>query len=166
MTEPKLEEILVVCNFPEVFPEELPGLPPAQGRVYAMARREAENAPGVVTGTISLCNHAAYALFDPGATHSFVSEQFVKLVGMEPVLLETILNVSTPMNDRMLVSFGCPNCKIVIGGREESIDLAVLAMFDFDVIIGMDWLVSQKAVMDCGNRTIQLNPIGSPRFEF
>ena len=41
----------------------------------------------------------------------------------------------------MLISFGCPKCKIVIGDREESIDLAVLAMFDFDVIIGMDWLV-------------------------
>ncbi|XP_056163684.1 uncharacterized protein LOC130137007 [Syzygium oleosum] len=116
------------------------GRPPTQGRVYGMARREAENAPGVVTGTIYLCNHAAYALFDPGAAHSFVSEQLVKLVGLEPLLLETMLNVSMPMNDKMLVSFGCPNCKIVIGGREESIDLAVLAMFDFDVIIGMDWL--------------------------
>ena len=64
-----------------------------------MARREAENAPGVVTGTISLCDHAAYALFDPGATHSFVSAQFVELVGIKLVLLENILCVSTPMND-------------------------------------------------------------------
>ena len=48
--------------------------PPVQGRVYAMARREAEKAPGVVTGMISLCDHATYALFDPVASHSFVSE--------------------------------------------------------------------------------------------
>ncbi|XP_048136602.1 uncharacterized protein LOC125315486 [Rhodamnia argentea] len=59
-------------------PAELPARttlnrPPAQGRVYAVARKEAENAPGVVTGTVTLCNHAAYALFDPGASHSFVS---------------------------------------------------------------------------------------------
>ena len=39
-------------------------------------------------------------------------------------------------------------------------------MFDFDVIIRMDWLVKQKAIIDCGNRTIQFNPIGHPRFEF
>ena len=26
--EPKLEDIAVVCNFPDVFPQELPGLPP------------------------------------------------------------------------------------------------------------------------------------------
>ena len=39
-------------------------------------------------------------------------------------------------------------------------------MFDFDVIIGMDWLVRQKAVLDCGNRTIHFNPDGCPSFEF
>ncbi|KAI6703137.1 hypothetical protein NL676_012273 [Syzygium grande] len=66
----------------------------------------------------------------------------------------------------MLVSFGCPGRKIVIGGIEENIDLAVLAMFDFDVIIGMDWLVRQKALMDCGSRTIQFNLVGRPKYEF
>ena len=67
-------------------------------------RQEAKNAPGVITGTISLCGHAAYSLFDPEATHSFISEQFIKLVGIEPILLETMLSVSTPMNDKVLVS--------------------------------------------------------------
>ena len=69
---------------------------------------------GVVIGTISLCDHVAYALFDPGVTHLFISEQFVRLVGIEPVLLETILYVSTPMNDRVLVPFGCHSCKIFL----------------------------------------------------
>ena len=46
--------------------------PQAQGRVYAMARREAKNTLRVVIGTISLCNHAAYALFNPRASHSFI----------------------------------------------------------------------------------------------
>ena len=49
------------------------GRPPAQGRVYGLTRNEAEDAPSVVIGTISLCNHPAYALFDPGAIQSFVS---------------------------------------------------------------------------------------------
>ena len=131
-----------------------------------MARREAENAPGVVTGTVFLCDHAAYALFDPGASHSFISEQFVKLSGIEPKLLEIMLCVTTPLSDKVLIEFGCPECKIVIGDREERIDLAILAMHDFDVIVGMDWLVKQRAVMDCSNRVIQFNPVGRPRFEF
>ncbi|KAI6680470.1 hypothetical protein NL676_034351 [Syzygium grande] len=35
------------------------------------------------------------------ATHSFISEQFIKLVGVELVLLENVLCVSTPMNDQL-----------------------------------------------------------------
>ena len=77
-----------------------------------------------------------------------------------------MLCVSTPMNDRMLISFGCPKCKIIIGDREESIDLVVLAMFDFDIIIGMDWLIRQRAVMDCNERTIQFDLDGCPSFVF
>ncbi|XP_056175789.1 uncharacterized protein LOC130140445 [Syzygium oleosum] len=79
--------------------------PAAQGRVYAMARREVEDAPGVVT---------------------------------EPKPLDVVSFVATPLNDKMLVSLGCSDCKIVIGDVEERIDLAVLPMFDFDVIVGMD----------------------------
>ena len=93
--------------------------PPAQGRVYAMARREAENAPGVVTGTVFLYDHAAYALFDPGASHSCISEQFVKLSGIEPKPLEIMLCVTTPLSDKVLIEFGCPECKIVIGDRKK-----------------------------------------------
>ncbi|XP_048138580.1 uncharacterized protein LOC125315986 [Rhodamnia argentea] len=61
---------------------------------------------------------------------------------------------------------GCTNCKIVINGREDKIDLAVLPMYDLDVIIGMDWLGKLGAVVDRGSRTIQFNPIGRPRFKF
>ena len=103
-----------------------------------MARRKAENAPGVITGTVSLCDHATYALFDSGAPHSFMSEQFVRLTGMEPQMLDVVLCITIPLNDKVLVSLGCPDCKIVIEDKEERIDLAVLVMFDFDVIVGMD----------------------------
>ena len=132
--------------------------PPAQGRVYAMARREAHDAPGVVTGTVSLCDHAAYALFDLGSSHSFVSDQFVELIGLKPVMLEVQLCVTTPLKDKICISLRCPNCEIVIGGVESMIDLAVLPIYDFDLIVGMDWLVKQNAIMDCSARVIQFSP--------
>ncbi|XP_048129405.1 uncharacterized protein LOC115733672 [Rhodamnia argentea] len=132
--------------------------PPAQGRVYAVARKDTENASGVVTGTVLLCGHAAYALFDPGASHSFVSAQFADLAGIELKPLEVVLHVATPLKNEALVSLGCQNRKIVIGDSEELIDLAVLPMYDFDVIVGMDWLGKLKAVVDCGSRAIQFFP--------
>ncbi|XP_056160992.1 uncharacterized protein LOC130135554 [Syzygium oleosum] len=140
--------------------------PQAQGRVYAIARKEAKDSLNVVTSTVSLRDHAAYALFDLRASHPFISEQFVKLVELKPKPLKVILSVTTPLKDEVLVSVGCPGNKIIVGGREEVIDLAILAMYDFDVIIEMDWLVKQRAVVDCCNRIIQFNPIGHSRYEF
>ncbi|KAL4038252.1 hypothetical protein IC575_001862 [Cucumis melo] len=53
------------------------GRPRQQGKVYAMTQQEAEDAPDVITGTILICNVPAVVLFDPGATHSFVSSIFL-----------------------------------------------------------------------------------------
>ncbi|XP_048128973.1 uncharacterized protein LOC125312930 [Rhodamnia argentea] len=140
--------------------------PPAQGRVYAVARKEAENAPGVVTGTVTLCDHATYALFNPEVSYSFVFARFAELAKMKLEPLGVVLHVTTPLKDKVLVSLGCSDCKIVIGGSEEIIDLAVLTMYDFDVIIGMDWLGRQGTVMDCGNGVIGFHSTDFPRFKF
>ena len=44
-----------------------------QARVYVVTQQDADAAPDVVTGIISILDHDAYTLVDPGATHSFAS---------------------------------------------------------------------------------------------
>ena len=53
------------------------GRPPARGRVYAMTRQEAQATPDVVTGTLSIFGDDARVLIDSGATHSFISREYV-----------------------------------------------------------------------------------------
>ena len=48
-----------------------------QARVYAVTHQDADAAPDVVTGIISILDHDAYTLVDPGATHSFASKHFL-----------------------------------------------------------------------------------------
>ena len=48
-----------------------------QARVYAVTQQVADAAPDVVTGIISILDHDAYTLVDPGATHSFASKSFL-----------------------------------------------------------------------------------------
>ena len=48
-----------------------------QARVYAVTQQDADAAPDVVTGIISILDHDAYTLVDPGATHSFASKPFL-----------------------------------------------------------------------------------------
>ena len=53
------------------------GRPPARGRVYAMTRQEAQATPDVVTDTLSIFGDDARVPIDPGATHSFISCEYV-----------------------------------------------------------------------------------------
>ncbi|KAL3753098.1 hypothetical protein ACJRO7_000490 [Eucalyptus globulus] len=140
--------------------------PPARGRTYAITRGHAEDAPNVITSMVSLNDHPTYTLFDLGATHSFITDQFIKLIGLSPKLLESTVSISTPLKDSIMSTMGCTSCKLMIGEQEGRIDLIVLAMYDFDVIIGMDWLTKQRAKMECYRKTIQFNPLKSESFEF
>ena len=53
------------------------GRPPARGRVYAITSQEAQATPDVVTGTLSILGDDARVLIDPGATHSFISREYI-----------------------------------------------------------------------------------------
>ena len=49
--------------------------PKIQGRVYVLTQQDANISNAVVTGIIPISTTYAYALFDPGATHSFISSK-------------------------------------------------------------------------------------------
>ncbi|XP_075515619.1 uncharacterized protein LOC142550273 [Primulina tabacum] len=56
-------------------------------RVFAMTQEEADDANEVVSGTIFIQQVPAYALFDCGATHSFMSKRLARKLGLKPELL-------------------------------------------------------------------------------
>ena len=43
-----------------------------QARVFTVTQQEADASQDVITGMVSVCDHDAYALVDPEATHSFI----------------------------------------------------------------------------------------------
>jgi len=47
--------------------------PRAQRRAFAMTHQETKASNAVVEGMVSISGHTAHALYDPGATHSFIS---------------------------------------------------------------------------------------------
>ena len=77
------------------------GRPPARGRVYAMTRQEAQATPDIVTGTLSIFGDDACVLIDIGATHSFISCEYVIRVGMTPVPLGCGLEIATPTGESL-----------------------------------------------------------------
>ena len=91
-------------------------------------------------------------LFDSSASHSFISASCVKELGLEVETLEEPMYVSSPLGTRVSVDLICRGCELEISGILLTLDLRVMDMTEFDVILGMDWLTTQRVVIDYERR--------------
>ncbi|KAL0536830.1 hypothetical protein IC582_025792 [Cucumis melo] len=104
------------------------GRPRQQGKVYAMTQQEAEDAPDVITGTILICNVPADVLFDPGATHSFVSSIFLTKLNRMLEPLSEGLAIYTLVGDVLLVNEALRNYEVLVEGISLLVDLLPLEL--------------------------------------
>ena len=138
------------------------GRPPARGRVYDMTRQEAQATPYVVTGTLSIFGDNARVLINPGATHSFISREYVARVGMTPVSLGCVLEIATPTEESLWPSQMLKGSLFSIEGQVMEADLILIDLKGLDVILGMDWLASNYASMDCFRKEVIFRRPGLP----
>ena len=140
--------------------------PRTQARVYAVTQQDADAAPDVVTGIISILEHDAYTLVDPGATHSFASKPFLDRFQIETQPLEGRMRVSLPAGDPLLADRVVRDSRVLIEGQEFPTDLVALDMRDFDVVLGMDWLSHHRATLYCYKKEVKLNRPGKLEVKF
>ena len=76
------------------------------------------------------------------------------------------LIVATPMRDSVVTSKMLRDCLVMIGYREMPVDLVLLDLQDFDVILGMDWLASYHAFVDCFGKKVIFSILGQLEFSF
>ncbi|GJW22182.1 putative reverse transcriptase domain-containing protein [Tanacetum coccineum] len=79
---------------------------------------------------------------------------FAKKLNMTPTPLIERVIISTPMKNHMLIDHEYVNCPLRFDDRIRPANLLPIHMFDFDVILGMDWLASHRATIDCYARTV------------
>ena len=94
---------------------------------------------------ISVYDHDAYALVDPGATHSFISVPFTKRHQIESQPIDGCMVVSVPNGDIMISERIVPGSRLVIQNKNFPAYLIVLGIHDFDIVLGMDWLSKHRA---------------------
>ena len=137
-----------------------------QARVYAMTQQDADAALDVVIGIISILNHDAYTLVDPGATHSFASRPFLDRFQIETQPLEGRMRVSLPTRDSLVSYIVVRGSRVLIRGQEFLADLVALDMRDFDVVLGMDWLSCHRSTLDCYKKEGKLHRPGKLEVKF
>ena len=137
-----------------------------QARVYAVTQQDADAAPDVVTGIISILDHDAYTLVDPGATHSFASKPFLDRFQIETQPLEGRMRVSLPTGNLLFSDRIVIDSRVLIGGQEFPTDLTALDIRDFDVVLSMDWLSRHRATLDCYKKEVKLHRPGKLEVKF
>ncbi|XP_054808665.1 uncharacterized protein LOC129310774 [Prosopis cineraria] len=126
------------------------------GRVLALSKEEAEASPKLIRGTIYLCDIEIFALFDSVATHSFISNECVEKLKLLVIELPVLMNVSMPVGASVKTNHAYLKVEMRFGNRIILIDLVCLPILRIDVIGGMDWLSTNRAILDCEKKTISL----------
>ena len=68
--------------------------------------------------------------------------------------LEEPLYVSSPLGIRARIRMISCGYELEISGTLLTVDLRILDMSKFDVILGMDWLIAYRIVIDCERRRV------------
>ncbi|GKD05574.1 putative reverse transcriptase domain-containing protein [Tanacetum coccineum] len=128
----------------------------ARGREFNGNAVEALQDPKVVTSTFSLNNQFATFLFNSGADFSFISTKFAPLLNVEPCIVNPGYVIEIANGESVEVDRIIRDCKLKLGNSLFTIDLIPLGHGSFDVIVGMDWLSKNKAVIVCHKKLVEI----------
>ncbi|GJX76009.1 reverse transcriptase domain-containing protein, partial [Tanacetum coccineum] len=136
-----------------------PVIPDARGKPYTIGGGDANPGSNVVTGTFFLNNHYAYVLFDSGADRSFMSTTFSTLLDVIPDTLDVSYVIDVADERIAETNTVLRGCTIRLLGHPFNIDLMPVEFGSFDVIIDMDWLANNHAMIVCDEKIIRI-PFG------
>ena len=75
-------------------------------------------------------------------------------LGLEVETLEKTLYVGSPLGTRVSVDLIFQGWELEIFKILLTVNLRVMNMLEFDVILGIDWLMAHRAIIDCERRRV------------
>jgi hypothetical protein len=110
----------------------------------------------VMMGTYLVANYPAVILFDSGASHTFISKNFVEKHCNPCTESREGFIIHSPAGQIFTkeVVFHIP---VMVAGRKFPTNMIVLKSQVIDVILGMNWLAQHKAINNTDLRSIKLS---------
>jgi hypothetical protein len=137
----------------------------ARGRVNHVVVEEVQEASDVVIGMFLINDTSTVALFDSGASHSFISAAYVGKHNVPLALLRCHMIVSSPGGD-MPARQQCSKVNLKIRGVDFVANLIILESKGIDVILGMDWLSKHKVLINYVEKNVKLTTLEGKEMEF
>src|ERR1041385_498541 len=125
------------------------------GRVNQISTEETDSTSDVILGTLPVNFVPTSVLFDPGASHSFMSESYALQHDVSFDEMFTPMIIQTPGSKWQTNRVSHGN-QIAIEGLVFLASLIALKSSDIDVILGMDGLSRKNAVLDCKAKSVKL----------
>jgi len=123
---------------------------------------EAIAAGEVVTAGKFLVNQCdALVLFDSGASHSFVSLDFVSKHNLKAVTLDKGSYCISATGKKISTNQVVLGATLEIGDHQFLADLVVLPGVGIDVILGMKWMSGNGVLIDTTTRVVMLRDPGT-----
>ena len=120
----------------------------------------------IVTGTLLVDKLKDRVLFDSGATHSFISLYFTKILDRDRVIIKDPLAIGIAAGRAIEVKYVFLAYVIEIDSKVYLADLIELDVLDFDIILGMDWLSENYASINCHDKCMRFKSKESIEFVF
>jgi energy-coupling factor transporter ATP-binding protein EcfA2 len=126
------------------------------GRVYYTQVATTPEGESVMMGTFFVANHPTIILFNYSASHTFMSKTFVEKHCIHSIESKEGIIIQSPGGQIFTkeVVFHVP---VTLAGHEFPTNMIVIKVQDVDVILGMNWLAKNKAIINAGQSTIQLS---------
>jgi hypothetical protein len=107
-------------------------------------------------GTFLVANHPAVILFDSGASHTFISKTFVEKYCIHCTESREGFVIHS-LGGRIFTKEVAFHIPVTLVGREFLTNMIIIKGQDIDVIMGMNWLAQNKAIINTDQRTIKLS---------
>ncbi|KAA3466537.1 DNA/RNA polymerases superfamily protein [Gossypium australe] len=138
---------------------------PGRGEVLIIQRRDSQGwymLLGVermamhLTSTFLIHDVPCIALIDIGSTHSYVACTVFGNLGIQFELVDKELSVISPLGQSVRMNKLFRDVPLEVQGVVFPADLIELPFGEFDLILGMDWLVKHRANLNCAAKRMVL----------
>jgi hypothetical protein len=122
----------------------------------AVNNRQAEHQSTVLETTGTVADQTPSILIDPGATESFISGAALKRIKVKAVEQDEFSFVEMDSGAKQKVGGKVTGCALNLGEFVMRVNLYVTILGSYDVVIGMDWLETHEAILNCKTKRLSL----------